>query len=135
MAQITFKDGYGEEVTTEVANVVERLRELNAITAKKVAEDAPIRPSDVARFNEVAAIEVLIDAQRNRDFLTPVIEMLIAEGAGSRWDALQLIDTFTMREGWWCFCQRVGALDLSNSAEEFSLQFMTAYNKEVYPRY
>lgn len=135
MVQITFKNGYGEEVTSEVENVHTRLRDLKKITDRKVAEDAPIHAADIARFNEVSAIETLIEAQRTRDFLTPVIDKLIADGAGSRWDALQLIETYMHREGSWGFCKRVGALDLANSAEEFSIQFMTAYNNEIYPRY
>jgi hypothetical protein len=140
MTTITFKNAMGIEMTNEIAKMNERLLELELYEIKRRREseanpETMTTSKDITVHNEIIAIRNAYVEEKDRDFLTPVIEKLIADGAGDRIDALELIDTFMFREGSWNYCNRIDALDLDNSAEGFSIQFMTAFNKEVGPKY
>ena len=140
MTTITFKNATGIEWTNEIKVMSDRLRELELYEIKRRREstanpETMTTGKDITVANELAAIHAAYAEEKKRDFLTPVIESLIAEGAGDRIDALELIDTFAFREGNWAYCNRIGALDLDNSASCFMVQFMSAFNKEVYDKF
>jgi hypothetical protein len=139
MTTITFKNAMGIEWTSDIKVMSERLHELEVyeITRRRASEANPelmTTGKDITVANEIAAIHAAYAEEKKRDFLTPVIESLMVQGA-DRIDALELIDTFAFREGNWSYCNRIGALDLDNSASCFMVQFMSAFNKEVYEKF
>ena len=140
MIEVTYKNATGIEFTTETENLSDRLRELEhyEIMRRRASEANPelmTTGKDITVANEIAAIKKMFADEKNRNFLTPVIERIIAEGAEDRIDALEVIAVKMERMGSWGFAKEYGTLDLSNTAEEFSIQFMSAYNKEIGPRY